>query len=259
MKDRLKIRTIALLVEYNGKKYAGWQRQKNDKTVQEELEKVLSRILETKMNVIGAGRTDSGVHARGQVAHSCLFKETRLTEHKIYKGMNSYLPYDICVNDVRILDYDFHSTRDAIAREYSYSMHTKSSIFLNEFSAFYKYPINLSILNESAEIFKGEHDFTTYSKNNRAIENYVCNILECNWTLINEYRATLKIRANRFVYGMVRALVGVMLDYGRKKKSLDEIISALNSKDRSYASPLAPSQGLILEKVTYPEILNPFK
>ena len=243
---------LILKIEYDGTKYSGWQRQKNAGSVQEVVENALTHVFSCQHTIIGAGRTDAGVHARGQIAHSILHKEVTIPEDKILKAINSYLPNDICIADFRITDKRFHATIDAIAREYSYSVHTRQTVFLRPFSTYFKYPVDLSILNNVCPIFLGKHDFTTFSKNNPSTKSYICDVEICEWEKIHDWHYVLHIKANRFVYGMVRSLVGVMLNYSRSIINLYDLENSLKEKDRKYSSYLAPAQGLCLERVHYP-------
>ena len=238
-------------IEYDGTNYAGWQRQTNALAVQEVVEKALSAAFNRPLTCIGAGRTDAGVHARGQVAHSILREKSNIPDEKIVVAINSNLPKDISIKRARLVDYKFHATSDAIAREYSYSIHTRRSVFLRHYSNYYKYDIELDKLHEIAQVFEGEHNFTTFSKLNTETKSYVCNIEFCYWEKIDSTHRIMHIKADRFVYGMVRALVGVMVEYARGKRTKDEIISSLKENDRSKASPLVTPEGLILEKVYY--------
>jgi tRNA pseudouridine38-40 synthase len=125
-------------------------------------------------------------------------------------------------------------------------------VFLQRFSCFWKYPLDPDKLHQISVIFRGVHDFTTFSKHNAEISNYVCNIEICEWEHISDSHLILHIKANRFVYGMVRALVGVMLDFARGSRTKEEIMQSLKSMDRTHSSPLAPARGLVLERVFYP-------
>jgi len=253
------MQTLVLLIEYEGTHYAGWQIQPNATTVQGLIEEALFEICEYNISIIGAGRTDSGVHARGQVAHARLTEEFPVPIEKIPKAFNTHLPKDIRIKDAVILSIPFHSRFDAIAREYSYSLITKESVFLRHFATYYKYPIKPERLNDSAKIFFGKHDFTTFSKLNEENKNYECNVEICRWENVFENYCKLTIKANHFVYGMVRAIVGAMLDIARGKRTIDDVQSALKKRDRSLASPLAPAEGLILEKIYYPADLKIFE
>ncbi|NTV93336.1 MAG: hypothetical protein HGA72_08775 [Chlorobiaceae bacterium] len=128
--------TLILKVQYDGTNYAGWQRQTNALAIQEVLERALTKSFNRTMTAIGAGRTDAGVHARGQITHSVLREPSNIPDDKLIKAINSNLPDDVCVTDAKIIEGKFHATADAIAREYSYSVHTKYSVFLRNYSCF---------------------------------------------------------------------------------------------------------------------------
>ncbi len=245
------MQTIVIRIEYDGKPYAGWQYQPNAMTIQGALEIAFKSISGSEVPVVGAGRTDSGVHARGQVAHIRPSISIKMPPEKIIKAMNSNLPKDIRVNGSAVLKEEFHARFDAAAREYSYSVINRESVFLTRFATYFKYPFNPAALFESASVFEGEHDFTTFSKNNTDTRNYVCKVEVCKWGEAGPGQWKLRIKADRFVYGMVRAVVGAMYDVARGKRSVGEIGHALQKRDRNLSSPLAPPQGLILEKVYY--------
>lgn len=245
-------KTLIMEIEYDGSAYSGWQRQKNALAVQEVVEKALGAAFNRPMTCIGAGRTDAGVHARGQVAHSILRQKSNIPDEKIVVAINSNLPEDINIRQAKLVDFKFHATSDAIAREYSYSIHTRRSVFLRHYSNYYKYNIDLDKLHEIGQIFEGEHNFTTFSKLNTETKSYTCKIEFCYWEKIDDWHRVMHIKANRFVYGMVRALVGVMVEYARGKRSLDEIKRSLDQEDRTKSSPLVTPEGLVLEKVSYP-------
>lgn len=245
------MKTLILKIEYDGTNYAGWQFQKNAASIQGELQIAASKLFGCPISIVGAGRTDAGVHARGQIGHSKFENEIRYDTATIIKAMNSYLPDEIKVADARQLDGSFHSVRDAISREYSYSIHIENHPLIRLYSAFIKFPIDKEKLFSSSEQFVGEYDFTTFSKLNQDIDSYICKVSKCLWIETAKNQFQLQIKANRFVYGMVRSLVGAMLDAARGKRSIDDLKSALDSKDRQFSSPLAAANGLVLEKVEY--------
>jgi len=251
--------SIVMKIEYDGSGYAGWQRQKNALSIQETIEKALKSLTGLNLSIIGAGRTDAGVHASGQVAHSRLPEMLKIPQKKLSKAINSFLPDDIRIVDSRIIDFQFHSTKDAIAREYNYFIHLIDRPLLRHFSSLIKSNIDISLLFESAKIFKGKKDFTTFSKLNKETKDYICNVKICKWSEIDEKQYKLTIRADRFVYGMVRGIVGAMIEIARGKIEITDIEKALEKKDRSFNCPMAPAKGLILTKVLYPEKINPFK
>ncbi|MFA6571187.1 MAG: tRNA pseudouridine(38-40) synthase TruA [Bacteroidota bacterium] len=254
--------TLALIIEYDGTNYAGWQRQLNAVSVQSKIEKALFDITGLNLNLTGAGRTDAGVHASGQVAHSVIeddmLNHFTIPEDKIAIALNSNLPIDIRIKNAKIFETPFHARYDAIAREYSYSFHTEESVFLNRFSAYFRYKLNFDELYASASVFTGRHDFTTFSKFNPEIKNNFCTIEKCEWKRISDYQFNLKIKANRFLYGMVRSLVGVMIDISRGKREIEEVKNALEKCDRSLCSQLAPANGLVLNRIYYPENISDY-
>ncbi len=251
--------SIVLKIEYDGTRYAGWQRQKNAESVQNTIEQALKSLTGLNLSVIGAGRTDAGVHALWQVAHSRLPKMINIPEEKLAKAINYYLPEDIRIIKSRVIDYQFHSTKDALAREYHYFIHLVDRPLLRHFSTLIKPKIDVSLLMESAKIFLGKKDFTTFSKLNKETKDYVCNVQLCQWSQIDSDRFNLLIKADRFVYGMVRGIVGAMIEVAREKIYMEEINSALEQKNRNFCCPMAPAKGLILTRVYYPEEIEPFR
>jgi tRNA pseudouridine38-40 synthase len=250
------MQTLILKIQYDGTNYGGWQIQPNAPTIQDEVQKAISKITSEKVNLIGAGRTDSGVHARGMIAHTVLENGLKIPLKKLILGINARLPNDICIMDAVLTDKKFNARFDAIARKYSYSIHLIQSPFLQRYSTYIKYKINIDKLFDSSSVFLGEHDFTTFSKLNSDTKNYVCNVEICEWEKLNDNQYVLHIKADRFVYGMVRSIVGAMLDVARGKRSKQEIVESLSLKNRSLCSTLAPPQGLVLEKIFYPKDLN---
>ncbi len=246
--------TIILLVEYDGTNYAGWQTQQNSNTVQEKLNIAIRSILHNEnIKTVAAGRTDAGVHAGGQVVHF-VCKQFPVKENKIPFAINTFLPNDIRVKKAIITESSFHARFDAVAREYIYQLSTCNSVFNRFYSWSVPYKIDENLLLESANVFIGKHDFTTFSKLNKNINNYICNIEICKWLITNKNNFKLIIKADRFVYGMVRALVGAMLEVSRNKRTIEELSFALANRDRKYIAPLAAAHGLILNKIYYQNI-----
>jgi tRNA pseudouridine38-40 synthase len=207
------LRTLVLVIEYDGTDFSGWQIQPNARTVQESIEQALIKLTGQNLRIIGAGRTDAGVHARGQVAHSIINEEFTIPIHKIAIAINSVLPKDIRIAKANLLNKKFHARFDAIAREYSYTLSTKESVFTRHFSTYFKYPIDFQKLSEVCEVFIGKYDYTTFSKFNSSTHSYICNVEKCYWEELDKSRYRLHIKADRFVYGMVRALTGTMLEF----------------------------------------------
>ncbi|MEY5130111.1 MAG: hypothetical protein RL734_178 [Bacteroidota bacterium] len=246
-----------LKVEYDGTNYSGWQRQNNGNSVQQAIEDALKKLTGHEIHVLGSGRTDAGVHARGQIAH---FKSTNeifsVPDDKIIRAINSRLPKDIRIIGHCIPLCDFHCTRDAEYREYSYTITSIEHVFNRYFSTYYPYPLDEKKLLSSGDMFIGEHDFTSFSKHNPSTISYVCNVALCEWKCTDTGDYILHIGANRFVYAMVRSLVGAMLEYARGSMKREEIMHLLNVPQRYSQikrAPVAEPQGLVLEKVIYPD------
>jgi tRNA pseudouridine38-40 synthase len=247
------LKTLALVVEYDGTDFSGWQIQPNARTVQESIEHALQKLTGESLRIIGAGRTDAGVHARGQVAHTIIGEEFTIPLNKIAIAINSVLPKDIRIVKSNLFKKKFHARFDAIAREYSYTLSTKESVFTRHFTTYFKYSIDFQKLCQVSEVFVGQHDFTTFSKINSSTQSYICIVEKCFWEELDKSRYRLHIKADRFVYGMVRALTGAMLEFACNRIRIDDIRSALTAKDRSLCPALAEPQGLVLEKVYYPK------
>ncbi len=245
--------TLILKIEYDGTNYCGWQLQKHCKSVEGTLDKALMVLTNRKYNIVAAGRTDSGVHAKGQVVSIAFEGDFPLPYDKITKAINSRLPKDVKVKSASVYDGRFNARFDAIDRQYEYHLSTKYYIFERNFVSLIKFPLNIDKLFEAATFFVKDIDFTTYSKFNEDNNNPKCNVSICSWeeTAPDKYKLTVK--SNHFLYGMVRSLAGAMIDYARGRRDKDYIISSLYAKDRLLNSPLAPPQGLFLSKVFYPE------
>jgi len=237
-----------LTIQYDGTNYAGWQIQKNAFSVQEVITKSIKQILQEEVNLIGSGRTDSGVHALGQVANFILNRELDL--YKFKYSLNSVLPNDISITEIDSVDESFHSRFDAKKRSYIYLITNQKSPFYNSYSFHLNTDFEIAKLNELASVFIGKKDFTSFSKNNPDVENKVCEVFEARWRK-QKNLFIFYIEANRFLYGMVRAIVGSLLKSYEKengKKYLEEIF---NFKSRSEAADAVPAKGLFLYKVKY--------
>lgn len=245
------MKNLALLIEYDGTNLGGWQIQPNAPTVQDEIQQAIYELTQKHCILVGAGRTDAGVHSGGQVANTLVDDDFPIPEEKIAIALNTKLPRDIRIIKAAYVHPDFHARFDAKAREYEYYFHTKETVFLNRFSTYYKYPLDIDELINSAKLFVGEHDFTSFSKLNTSTKSYVCKVEKCRWKQIEPGRFRMIIKADRFVYGMVRALVGSMLDTASGRLFISDLIYGLNNPNRENFARLAPPQGLILKKVYY--------
>lgn len=242
------MRNIKLLLEYDGTNYVGWQRQENGSSIQAETEVVLARVLQEEINVVGAGRTDAGVHARGQVAN--FHTNSSLSIHEIHGALNGLLPEDIVVHNVEEVPHDFHARYSAKERTYSYLITLRPSALLRNFAWYVKYSLDVKVMKRAAESILGTHDFESFCKTQSDVDHYLCMVTVSQWSL-NGSTFQYTITANRFLHGMVRALVGTMVDVGRGYTSFEEFLKILEKKDRREAGMTAPAKGLVLESVTY--------
>jgi tRNA pseudouridine38-40 synthase len=237
-----------LTIQYDGTDYAGWQIQDNAKTIQQVLTDGAKQILQQEVSLIGSGRTDSGVHALGQVAN---FKcERELDLYKFTYPLNSILPYDISVNKIESVDENFHSRFDAKSRSYIYLITKQKSPFFFRYSYFYHSEINIDMLNNISKIFFGEKDFTSFSKVNTEVQNKVCIVKEARWRKSGDLYI-FYVEANRYLYGMVRAVVGTLLKALNEHDPEKYIEEVFIQKNRESAADAAPAKGLFLYKVKY--------
>lgn len=245
-------RHLALLIEYDGTDYAGWQIQPNGPSIQQAVASAITAAFGVPSSVVGSGRTDSGVHARGQVAHVHIRDGHAIPIEKVCLALNMQLPKDIRIRDVQEVEASFHARYGPIRREYVYVIAREESVFHRRFAWKPEIPYDEGLLGNAAREFLGKHDMTTYSKRNSAIENYVCDVTTCRVEPESD-RLVIRIAADRFVYGMCRCMVGAMMDVARKHIDLSEIADRRRALDRSLQSSIAPAHGLILNKVSYPD------
>lgn len=236
-------------ISYFGKNYHGWQIQENAITVQEILDKSLSTILKTEIKSLGSGRTDTGVHAMSQVAHFDF--NGNIIENFLYR-INSLLPRDISINSINGVKENVSARFDAISREYIYKIHTKKSPFLNDYSYYYKSDIDIELLNKACDIIKKFKDFQTFSKVKTDVNNYNCNV---SYAAIEKENNSyfFKVTSNRFLRGMVRAIMGTLFEINENKIELEFLEDIIIKKERKLAGPSVPAHGLYLNKVLYEE------
>ncbi|MBI5214820.1 MAG: tRNA pseudouridine(38-40) synthase TruA [Ignavibacteriae bacterium] len=242
------MRNIILTIEYDGEQYVGWQRQLNGKSIQGEIENALKTILQEQVNVIGAGRTDAGVHARGQVAN--FQTNTSLELYQIKSALNSSLSDDIVVHDAVDVEEDFHARYNAKQRVYKYFIRQNESALERKYSWFVRYELDIERMREVAQTILGEHDFEGFAKVGSDVKHFVCHVSMSEWQ-VGEKRLTYTISADRFLRGMVRALVGTMIDVGRGFLSPDIFKERLDNRLKYEPRSAAPAHGLVLEQVFY--------
>lgn len=237
---------------YNGTNYHGWQYQPNADSVQETLNKALSTILKTTIDVVGAGRTDTGVHAQQMFAHFDLDSEIDVP-HLVHK-LNSFLPKDIAIFDIHKVHEDAHARFDAKKRTYEYHIHQQKDVFENSASWYYQNELDFAKMNEACKILFDYTDFECFSKLNTDVNTFNCKIYEAHWEQ-KDTKLVFTIAADRFLRNMVRAIVGTMINIGLGKVSLSEFKAIIESKDRNQAGFSVPAHGLYLTKIEY-EYLN---
>ncbi|MBT8325052.1 MAG: tRNA pseudouridine(38-40) synthase TruA [Winogradskyella sp.] len=235
---------------YNGKAYHGWQIQPNAVTIQEVIEKALSTLLSDKISVVGAGRTDTGVHASQMFAHFD-YNESIDNDQLTYK-LNSLLPSDISVLNLIEVDPDAHARFDAISRTYNYRICTTKDVFEYDFSYAMHLPLDIKKMNDAADVLLMYSDFQCFSKSNTDVKTYNCNIKEAIWSQQGNM-ITFVITADRFLRNMVRAIVGTLIEIGLHKRDIDDLREIIKSKNRSNAGYSVPAHGLFLTRIEYPQ------
>jgi tRNA pseudouridine38-40 synthase len=242
------IRNVRCTVEYDGTEFIGWQRQARGRSVQGEIESVLRRLLQEEVDVIAAGRTDAGVHARGQVIN--FRTNSRLELRKIIKGLNSLLPGDIVVREGEEVPAEFHARFDARERKYSYLIRREPTALDRHIGWVLSYALDLELMRKAAELVCEQVEFESFCKAGSDVPHHRCAVSRSEWTG-DDAGFCYTIQADRFLHGMVRALVGTMVDIGRGATTLEQFRRIFDTRNRSHAGMAAPPQGLILEKVFY--------
>lgn len=239
-----------LVIQYNGKNYAGWQIQNNAITIQQILKESIEKITREKINLIGAGRTDSGVHALGQIAN---FKiKQKLDEYKFLYSLNSIIPQDIAVNSIQLVSDEFNSRYDAKSRSYIYLISDIKSPFYYDFAYYLVWLKHSHIdkLNYFSSFLIGEKDFTSFTKHESEIENKVAEVFNIHWRK-SKFLTIFYIEGNRFLHGMVRAIVGTLLHSVKENLNENYLIELFQKKNRELAGISVPAKGLFLYKVKY--------
>jgi tRNA pseudouridine38-40 synthase len=235
-------------MQYDGTNYRGWQIQQNAHTIQQIITDKIEIISKAKVNLIGSGRTDSGVHALGQVAN---FKtENEIDTYKFKHSLNSVLPKDISILEMGQIDEVFNARFDARRRCYIYLFSNFKSPFFQKYSYYYHETLDCKLLNKLCLSLLGKKDFTSFARKNTETENKVCNVYEARW---KETKGLIIffIEADRFLHGMVRTIIGTLikaLKENQNEKFIEDIFSA---KDREFAGEAVPANGLFLYKVKY--------
>lgn len=236
------------IVMYDGTMFHGFQSQENLRTVQEEIEKVLKIITKKETRIFPAGRTDTGVHAVGQVFH--FDYEVEMQEWQIKNAINSRLPKDIYIKTIGIVNDDFHARYQATKKSYKYVINLNEFNPLNKnYCYYYKYKLDIDKMIDASKIFIGEHDFKSFTKNHK-LENTVRTIYDINFD-IQDNVIKINFIGNGFLHNMVRIIVAMLIEVGNGRFSIEYLQEAMENKNRKYAPKLAPANGLYLMEVLY--------
>lgn len=234
---------------YDGTAYHGWQIQPHSISVQEELQKALSTLLRQTIEVVGAGRTDTGVHARKMIAHFDF--ETAVDCPQLVYKLNKILPKDIAVQKVELVADDMHARFSATSRTYHYFVHLAKDPFQRAYSwQVYGEP-DFELMNEAAKVLMEYRDFTSFSKVNTDTKTNDCTITEAHWDRVGDGQWRFTITANRFLRNMVRAIVGTLVEVGRGRMTIAQLRQVIEAKDRCRAGDSVPGNALFLVEVEY--------
>ena len=240
---------LKLLIEYEGTAFHGWQSQKSERTVQSELEQAFQKVTgRTEIHVVGAGRTDAGVHAHGQVASVSL--ETELSPDQLLPAANSYLGEDLRVQKITAVPDDFHARFSATGRRYSYSLTSSRTVIGRQYIWFVRHPFDGQLLDQCAGVVIGHHDFNGFCKAGVESTGTLCNVEVSRWERSHD-GLVYHITADRFLHHMVRYLVGTMVEVARGRYTCDQFVNQLESGPGSLILHRAPAKGLVLEEVFY--------
>ena len=246
------MRRIRTIISYDGTDYVGWQTQNNGVAVQEVVEKAILEVTGEPTSLQGSGRTDSGVHARAQVAH---FDTTaRMAADKFAVALNTHLPADIRVLFSEEVDPEFHARFSAKEKQYRYFVQIgpHADVFARRYALHAYMPLDLSLMNEAAALVEGTHDFSAFMSTGREVESAVRTVNLSQWEKQGKF-LIYTVQGNGFLYNMVRILVGTMVGMGSGRIPADSMEKALTSLSRKDAGPTAPPHGLVLWRVKYPD------
>ncbi len=239
-------------LSYKGSSFHGWQIQQNAHSVQAELNAALRTVLGEAIETTGAGRTDTGVHARNYMAHFDSEKLTGINDFStvIYR-LNGLLPNDIAVHALTAMPPEAHARFDAVQRTYKYYIETAKNPFTCDYAAFFPYEFDVENMNEAAKVLLEYRDFTSFAKLHTDTKTNDCRILEASWEKSGS-QLVFTITADRFLRNMVRAIVGTLIDVGRGKITVDAVRTIIEKKDRGASGASVPAKGLCLVDIKYP-------
>ncbi|WP_373512513.1 tRNA pseudouridine(38-40) synthase TruA [Persicitalea sp.] len=239
---------------YKGTNFIGWQRQVKGRSVQQTLEEALTTILRQPIEVVGSSRTDAGVHASQQFAHFDLEKAMPDANKVVYR-LNSLLPSDLAVKEIFSVANDVHARFAATHRRYEYRLIRQKNPFLAGEAYIFRPDLDIEEMNAAAALLLQHDDFESFSKVHTDVKTFVCEITQAEWQQKDEV-LTFVVQSNRFLRGMVRGLVGTLLEVGTGKSTVADFEKIILAKDRRAAGPQAPAQGLFLVEVGYPSAIG---
>ncbi|MCF8226197.1 MAG: tRNA pseudouridine(38-40) synthase TruA [Bacteroidales bacterium] len=237
-------------LSFDGSNYHGWQTQPNAQTIQETLEKAFGLLLKENVSIVGAGRTDTGVHASFFIAHFDSRRGDIETDQQLLFRLNSFLPDDIAIHSIRKVEDHMHARYSAKYRQYSYRICNTKPVFNRKYCYYYFGKLDLDLMNSACSILREYTDFTSFSKLHTDVKNNNCMIHDAKWTAYAE-GWEFDIRADRFLRNMVRSIVGTMLEIGKHKLSLEAFREIIESRDRNNAGMSAEARGLFLVDIGY--------
>jgi tRNA pseudouridine38-40 synthase len=245
------MRNIRLILSYDGTDFSGWQTQPGYRTVQETLEKALAQLTgQERVRVNASGRTDAGVHAVGQVVN--FFSDTRLSATRLLRAINAHLPHDVVVRRVDDVPDTFDANRDALRKLYRYVIHDGPvpDPFLHRYACQSRHPLDEIAMRRAAEPLRGQHDFHSFETEWPNRSSSVRTITQLSVNRFGDW-IWIDVEADGFLYNMVRAIAGTLMNVGRGFWSESHVVEILNAEDRTRAGPTAPAQGLFLMRVSY--------
>lgn len=235
---------------YDGSRYHGWQIQPNGNSVQAELQRALTILLRRETTVVGAGRTDAGVHARMMVAHFDVDESLEDCAQMVYR-LNRILPRDIAVSRVEPVAEDMHARFSATSRTYHYYIHTRKDPFLRSYSCEMHYDLDFEAMNTAAAMLLEYDDFGAFCKSHADVKTTLCRVSVARWHQMTDHSWYFEITANRFLRNMVRAVVGTLVDVGRHRLTIDDFRRVVEGRRRTEAGESMPGEALFLEDIRY--------
>ncbi len=236
-------------VAYDGTAYSGWQVQPGQPTVQGAIEDAFRKFIPDFSGVTASGRTDTGVHCEQQFFHADI--PSVFSQNELHHKLNRMLPRDISIGSVRLVGPEAHARFDAMSRSYEYRISRKKDAFRPRLVYWFERGLDLSRMNEACDILLKHENFESLSRVRTEVNHFICNITHAGWVEEND-QLTFRVSSNRFLRGMVRAIVGSLLEVGEGKRTVMGFEQMLLAKDRREAGPAAPPEGLFLVQVTYP-------